>query len=131
MFGDSQVRTGHLIVGFLNSDLRHKFLAISKELSKIKLETLTDNFLKIVNGSPEDSLRASDGSGLSAGAAPGETSGAIAPAEMGKRQSPYVDATERTLTDAGLDELAGKLVHFALCLVSERGGLADADRFDA
>ena len=36
MFGDSQVRTGHLIVGFLNSDLRHKFLAISKELAKIK-----------------------------------------------------------------------------------------------
>jgi hypothetical protein len=87
LFGDSQVRTGHLIVGFLNSDLRHKFLAISKELSKIKLETLTDNFLKIVNGSPEDSLRASDGSGLSAGAAPGETSGAIAPAEMGKQEA--------------------------------------------
>jgi type VI secretion system protein VasG len=71
MFGDSQVRTGHLIVGFLNGELRHKFLAISKELAKIKLESLTDNFSKIVSGSPEDSLRASDGSGLSAGAAPG------------------------------------------------------------
>src|SRR5712691_11522000 len=66
MFGEGQVRTGHLIVGFLNSDLRHKFLSISKELSKIKLETLTDEFSKIVAGSSEDSLRASDGSGLSA-----------------------------------------------------------------
>ena len=43
------------MVGFLNSDLRHKFLAISKELAKIKLETLTDSFSKIVSGSPEDS----------------------------------------------------------------------------
>ena len=87
MFGEMQVRTGHLIVGFLNSELRHKFLAISRELGKIKLETLTDNFSQIVAGSPEDGLRASDGSGLSAGAAPGETSGALPPAEMGKQEA--------------------------------------------
>src|SRR2546423_7124071 len=31
MFGELQVRTGHLIVGFLYSELRHKFLAISRE----------------------------------------------------------------------------------------------------
>ncbi len=87
MFGDLQVRTGHLVVGFLNSELRHKFIALSKELSKIKLETLTDNFGTIVSGSPEDSLRASDGTGLAAGAAPGETSGAIPPAELGKQEA--------------------------------------------
>src|SRR5580693_7375755 len=87
MFGESQVRTGHLVVGYLNSELKHKFLAVSRELAKIKLETLTDNFAQIVAGSPEDALRASDGSGLSAGAAPGETSGAIPPAEMGKQEA--------------------------------------------
>ncbi|MGH8024483.1 MAG: AAA family ATPase, partial [Limisphaerales bacterium] len=87
MFGEFQVRSGHLIVGFLNSQLRHKFLAVSRELAKIKLETLTDDFAQIVAGSPEDALRASDGSGLSAGAGPGETSGAIAPAEMGKQEA--------------------------------------------
>jgi type VI secretion system protein VasG len=87
MFGEYQVRTGHLIVGFLNSELKHKFLAISRELAKIKLETLTDNFSKIVAGSPEDALRASDGSGLSAGATPGESSGAIPPAELGKQEA--------------------------------------------
>ena len=54
MFGESQVRTGHLIVGFLNSELRHKFLAISREFTKIKLEELTDNFAKITAGSPEE-----------------------------------------------------------------------------
>jgi type VI secretion system protein VasG len=87
MFGESQVRTGHLIVGFLNSELRHKFLAVSRELAKIKLENLTDNFAQIVAGSPEDTLRASDGSGLSAGAAPGEASNAIPPAEMGRQEA--------------------------------------------
>src|SRR5258706_7955955 len=67
MFGDSQVRTGYLVVGFLkDGNLRNVFLALSREFSKIKLEELTDNFQKIVGGSPEDSLRASDGSGLSA-----------------------------------------------------------------
>jgi type VI secretion system protein VasG len=101
MFGESQVRTGHLIVGFLNSELKHKFLAVSKELAKIKLETLTDNFAQIVAGSPEDALRASDGSGLSGGAAPGETSGAIPPAEMGKQE-----ALKRFTTD--LNERARK-----------------------
>jgi type VI secretion system protein VasG len=87
LFGDSQVRTGHLIVGFLNSDLKHKFVAISRELQKIKLETLTDNFSQVVSGSPEDGLGASDGSGLGAEAAPGETSGAIPPAQMGKQEA--------------------------------------------
>src|SRR6266850_3978770 len=110
MFGDSQVRTGHLIVGYLNSELKHKFLAISKELAKIKLEELTDNFQKIVGGSPEDSLRASDGSGLSAGAAPGETSGAIAPAAMGKQEALQrfsVDLTEKA-RKGEIDPIVGR-----------------------
>lgn len=87
LFGDYQVRTGHLIVGFLSSEMHHKFLAISRELAKIKLEALTDNFAKIVGGSPEDALRASDGTGMTAGAAPGEASGALPPAEMGKQEA--------------------------------------------
>src|SRR5947209_8976308 len=87
MFGEFQVRTGHLVVGFLSSELRHKFLAISREFARIKLEELTDNFAKITAGSPEDGLRASDGSGMSAGAAPGEASGAMAPAAMGKQEA--------------------------------------------
>src|SRR5580765_7434396 len=87
MFGEFQVRTGHIVVGFLNSELRHKFLAISREFTKFKLEELTDNFARITAGSPEDGLRASDGSGMSAGATPGESSGAMAPAAMGKQEA--------------------------------------------
>lgn len=87
MFGEAQARTGHLIVAFLNSELKHRFLTLSRELEKLKAETLTDNFSKIVNGSPESTLGASDGTGPSAGASPGEASGAIAPAEMGKQEA--------------------------------------------
>jgi type VI secretion system protein VasG len=118
MFGDSQVRTGYLVIGFLNSELRHKFLAISKELSKIKLETLTDNLSKIVAGSPEDAMRASDGTGLSAGAAPGETSGAIPPAEMGKQEALKrftVDLTDKA-RKGEIDPIVGRDEEIRQCV---------------
>ncbi len=110
MFGEFQVRTGHIIVGFLNSELKHKFLAISREFTKFKLEELTDNFAKITAGSPEDGLRASDGSGMSAGAGPGEASGAMAPAAMGKQEALAkfsVDLTEKA-RKGELDPIVGR-----------------------
>src|SRR5436190_9229938 len=110
MFGELQVRTGHLIVGFLSSELKHKFLSISREFTKFKLEELTDNFSKITGGSPEESLRASDGSGMSAGAAPGEASGAMAPAAMGKQEALAkfsVDLTEKA-RKGELDPIVGR-----------------------
>lgn len=88
LYGESQIRTGHLVLAFLKTDsLRNVFLGLSREFTKIKAEQLSDDFSRIVAGSPEDAMRASDGSGLSAGAAPGETSGAMAPAEMGKQEA--------------------------------------------
>src|SRR3954466_15365784 len=110
MFGELQVRTGHLVVGFLNSELRHKFLAVSREFNKIKLEELTDSFGKITAGSPEDALRASDGSGMSAGASPGESSGAMAPAAMGKQEALAkfsVDLTEKA-RKGEIDPIVGR-----------------------
>jgi type VI secretion system protein VasG len=88
LFGEYQVRTGFLLVAFLKTDsLRNMFLGLSREFAKIKVEQLSDDFARIVAGSPEDAMRPSDGSGMSAGAAPGETSGAIAPAELGKQEA--------------------------------------------
>ena len=59
LFGESQIRTGHLVVGILKtSGLKNVLLRISKEFDKIKLEQLTDNFAKIIAGSPEESLAA-------------------------------------------------------------------------
>ena len=88
LFGEYQVRTGHLEVAYLKTDsIKHVFLGLSRELSKIKLEQLSDEYAKIVAGSPEDALHASDGTGMAAGAEPGEASGAIPPAEMGKQEA--------------------------------------------
>jgi type VI secretion system protein VasG len=88
LFGEYQVRTGHLVIAFLKTDsLKNVFLGLSREFTKIKLEQLTDDYNKIVAGSPEDAMHASDGSGLAGGAEPGEASGAIPPAEMGKQEA--------------------------------------------
>jgi type VI secretion system protein VasG len=88
LFGASQVRTGHLVIGFLKTPgLRNVFLGLSHEFAKIKLEGLTDNFAQVTAGSPEASLTPTDGSSLAGGAGPGETSGAIAPASMGKQEA--------------------------------------------
>jgi type VI secretion system protein VasG len=61
-------------------------LSLSKEFTKIKLDRLTDDFSGTLSGSPEELLGAADQAGA-AGAVPGETSGAIAPAAMGKQEA--------------------------------------------
>jgi type VI secretion system protein VasG len=87
LFGENRVRTGHVVVALLKTpNLRNVFLNLSREFSNIKLETLTDNFAKVTEGSPEESLGAADQAGA-AGVAPGETSGAMAPAPMGKQEA--------------------------------------------
>ena len=55
MFGESQVRTGYLVAGILQTrGLRNALHAISKEFAKLKFESLTDKFDEVVGGSPED-----------------------------------------------------------------------------
>jgi type VI secretion system protein VasG len=113
LFGESQVRTGHLIVAMMKDD-RLKFIlpAVSREFEKLKLDDLTDNFAKIVGGSVEDAMVATDGTGLAAGAgaAPGEASGAMAPAAMGKQEALArfsVDLTERA-RKGEMDPIVGR-----------------------
>ncbi len=97
MYGEAQVRSGHLVVGMLKTpSLRNAMVAISRQFEHIKLDMLSEDFARIVGGSPEDNLRAADGS--SAAAAPGEASGAMAPAQLGKQEALKrfaVDLTER------------------------------------
>ncbi len=111
MFKDAQVRTGHLLVGMLRTpDLRNVLLAISREFDKIKLDELGDRFGDIVAASPETGLRASDGSQVGGGAAPGEASEAVAPAQMGKQEALQrfsVDLTERA-RKGELDPIVGR-----------------------
>jgi type VI secretion system protein VasG len=87
MFGESQIRSGHLVIGMLKTTgLRNALYGMSKQFEKIKVEHLGDNFATLLNASPEAQMLATDGfSG--GGAAPGEASGAIAPAAMGKQEA--------------------------------------------
>ncbi len=107
MFKENQVRTGHLVVGLLKTpSLRHVFLAISRQFERIRADTLTEEFGRIVAGSPEEMLSASDGSE----AAPGEASGAIPPAEMGRQEALKrftTDLTAQARTDK-MDPIVGR-----------------------
>ena len=90
--------------------LRSGLLGISRQFDKIVTDTLTDRFAEIVAGSPEDRMIASDGFHLGGGAAPGEASDAMAPAQMGKQQALKqfsVDLTERA-RKGELDPIVGR-----------------------
>ena len=94
MFGESKVRTGHLVVGILKTpSLRNALVAISRQFEAIKADTLTEEFPRIVAGSPEDALQASEGSGSGT---PGEASDAMAPAQLGKQEALKRFATDLT-----------------------------------
>jgi type VI secretion system protein VasG len=94
MFGEPRVRTGHLIVGMLKTpSLRNALVGISRQFEHVKSDMLTEDFARIVNGSPEDKLGSMDGSSL---AAPGEASDAMAPAQMGKQEALKRFATNLT-----------------------------------
>jgi len=95
LYGENRVRTGHMVVALLRSrNLAAIFSGISREFGKIKAGALSDDFAKIVAGSPEEGMSEPAGGGVS----PGEASGAIAPAAMGKQEALAkfaVDLTEK------------------------------------
>jgi len=106
MFGGTQVRTGFLIVGLLKTKaLRNVLLSISKQFERIQLDDLTENFHKILGGSPEEAQAASE-----TGADPGEASGALAPAAMGKQEALKKFTTDLTEQARGgkMDPIVGR-----------------------
>ena len=109
-FGDGQVRSGYLLLGMLKTPhLRNALLAISKEFGKIKVDDLADNLESITGKSGEQGLGPQDGSGLSGGQ-PGEVSGAMAPAAMGKQEAlkKYtIDLTAKALKGE-MDPITGR-----------------------
>ena len=76
-FGETQIRTGHLLVGALQSrDLARALTDLSKEFTKISVDTLTTEHRRIWAASDEDNLRPMDGSGLVAAGTPTAQAGA-------------------------------------------------------
>ncbi len=111
MFGEAQVRTSHLIIGLLQTrGLANILTGISNEFDKISLEGLIENYPNIVGGSAEAKLQAQDGTALTQGAQPGESSNALANPAMGKQEALQqftVDWTERARSGE-MDPIVGR-----------------------
>jgi type VI secretion system protein VasG len=110
-FGESQIRTGHVLVAILKTPtLKNVLLSVSREFDKVKPDQLAEDFAKVVAGSPEGALSASDGSQLSSQAVPGEASGAMPPAQLGKQEALKrftVDLTEQA-RQGKIDPVVGR-----------------------
>jgi type VI secretion system protein VasG len=98
-FGAARIRTGHLLVALLKTQgLTGLVPALSRELAKVNADALVERFERLTAGSPESALEASDTATPTSGAAPGEFSGAMPPAQMGKQEALQrftVDLTEQ------------------------------------
>ena len=111
LFSSNQVRTGHLLIGMLKTPaLRNILSSISAELAKVKPDDLIENFRDITGGSPEERMGAQDGSQTGGGAEPGEASGALAPAQMGKGEALAQFCTDLTeqARNGEIDPIVGR-----------------------
>ncbi|MFP4275894.1 MAG: type VI secretion system ATPase TssH [Wenzhouxiangella sp.] len=106
LYNANKVRSGHLVLGIMRTKgLSNALTQISDQFARIKAEQLSDDFMDIVAGSPEDQQ-----GGYETDAVPGEASGAISPAEMGKQEALQQFTTNLTeQARAGkLDEIVGR-----------------------
>ena len=91
-FGETQIRTGHVLVGAMQSrDLDRALKNVSSEFGKMSVNVLTGEYRKIWATSEEETLRPMDGSGLAA--APG-----TAPPLSGARGTTPLDRFSQDLT---------------------------------
>jgi type VI secretion system protein VasG len=110
-YGSNHVRTGHLVLGMLRTPgLKNILTGMSAEWGKIKPDDLAENLASITAGSPEDGLAPKDGSVTGGGASPGEASGAMAPAAMGKQEALKQFCTDLTqqARDGKIDPIVGR-----------------------
>ncbi|MDR0564157.1 MAG: type VI secretion system ATPase TssH [Azoarcus sp.] len=108
-FGSGAVRSGHLLAALLSDKtLRVVTLALSQQFSKIDVDDFLAQAASIIAGSPEEGAV---GAGQAYGeSTPGESSGAMAPAAMGKQEALHkftVDMTERA-AKGELDTVTGR-----------------------
>jgi type VI secretion system protein VasG len=93
LFGQSVVRTGHIVIGLMKTPGLTAILpGISAEFRKVSIEALCNDYAEITSGSPEDQSAAAIQSG------PASAGGVAAPAALGKQEALAkftVDLTER------------------------------------
>ena len=109
-FGAPTVRSSHLLYALLSErTLRAVTLKLSPEFGRINVDELADELVALVSGSLEDNF-ASTSQTFGDNSVPGENSGAMLPAALGKREAlnKYtVDLTERA-AKGELDVVTGR-----------------------
>ena len=105
-FGETQIRTGHMLVGALKSnELRRAFVGLSQEFSKLNPDAIAAEHRSIWTGSEEETLRPMDGSGLRAAGTPGAE-------EAGAKGQTALDRFSQDLTakakEGGMDPIRGR-----------------------
>src|SRR5690349_14234618 len=76
-FGETQIRTGHVLVGAMQSrELDRALKNLSPEFSKMSVNVLTGEYRKIWTGSDEETLRPMDGTALGSGTGSAQQDGA-------------------------------------------------------
>ena len=88
-FGETQIRTGHLLVaGLKSNDIRRTLNNLSQEFAKINVDALAAERRAIWAGSDEETMRPMDGSGLvGAGASTRRSAGGFPRPDQGSDPS--------------------------------------------
>src|ERR1700728_2231408 len=107
LFGETQIRTGHLIVAMLKSpELRRALVAVSPEFSKLPVDEIAAGHVSLWRDSEEGNLRPMDGSGVAAASAEGTT------AAPGAKGTTALDRFSQDLTAkakaGGMDPILGR-----------------------
>jgi type VI secretion system protein VasG len=107
LFGETQIRTGHLLVAMLKSiELRRALVGVSQEFARIPIDEVAANHRSIWEGSEEGNLRPMDGSGVAAASAEGTT------AAPGAKGTTALDRFSQDLTAkakaGGMDPILGR-----------------------
>ena len=104
MFGDTQVRSGHLLLAVLKTPaLRNGLYGVSREFNKVGVDDLSEQFDTLLNGSPEALMEARAGHQM-----PGEDLGALAHANQQAALKRFtVDLTEQA-RNSKMDPIVGR-----------------------
>jgi type VI secretion system protein VasG len=108
-FGAHEVRTGHLVVGWLKThNLKNALFALSKEFQKLKLDEVVDRFEQLLGDSPE--ARTTRAAAQAAPGAGGGDATSMSPAALGKQEALArfsIDLTERA-RKGEMDPIVGR-----------------------
>jgi type VI secretion system protein VasG len=107
LFGDSQIRSGHLLVAVLKSrELLRALSSVSPLLGKMDPDSVIADCRNLWQGSDEASLRSVDGSTVGPGSAPGPAGAGQGAGEPGLRGTAALD---RFTVDLTAQAKAGKI----------------------